>query len=1351
MASKKARVRKAHDGIRLSSLSPEKRGPGATGRPHAVDELSTVFTYKEIPDEVLVGTELDLTIWSVVASDTCLAKLSHDSVVSGLASPPRLQLQSNQLAEMLPSAASALALNNASMNALPKPQSIVRINLAGADQITDKTAHTIARACPELKHLNLERAFKLTDSGILHIVSCCRSLETLNLSYVTALQSPALSCIGELRLPLRSLAIAGCNRVPDYSLLRVFQACSTLESLDLSFCANVTDNVLLTLGKTCCKIRQLKLRGCRQISDTGVVALANSGGVNGLVLLDLARFDLQYKFNDISLLALAENCLVLQTLILSGCDMVTNVGMDWLASGCNALTYLDVSGCTALTDLSLRAISESMLQLKHLSIRHCAKVSDQGIRRLSLGCPELVYLDAEGLPLLSDLHTTQSTGGDVYRQGIAALVAGCPMLRHLDLSNCVSISDGTLHFVAMSCSELASLILSGCYRVTSVGVNDVLTHCSKLSCFNLTECDQVTDQAFVGNYRRHQQLSSPIKHNPSRNTPNQLHVLRLRGTHISDMTLKWLSKYSPLLRELDVSGCAGITDMSLLALTGSVMATSLRNLYLRNIENITATGISWLAEKCTKLMTLDLTGCPKIRSFSIKSLASSWKFAVYSSNDQFKGMIPRHRAEDWLFIEEYGNCWRAAVHIQCMYRARVARKIAQQKREERLILWVATHLQSVYRGRQARKYAVLLRLQFYKETEAATRIQRAYRQLLARRETQRLREIRHQEEMLRAARIIQASWRKKRLRERLQSRYLRRLAYEEKLQHSAIRIQRHWRGKKGRERTNLLRAAKIAKEREEFEAARQLQSVYRIRMARRAANLKREELKIEEIQRERAALVLQNCVRRHKAKKELRAMRAYVEQVNRAATLIQKSWRSKKKYQANQVIVMVRQKKRENDAAVKLQAAWKRRKARIEVNLMRLARDLYQQKLVDAVLMVQTNWRGRHGRLQARSLKQTAMEKILQLVKIQHHAVTFVQAHYRGWKGREKYREAQLNKKKRWKEITRPENGEKFYYNRVTGEVRFRRPQDMLDLLPKPLCENCESPTTSEATMECKDCGEMFCSVCWAKVHSGGRRKLHEFRALYDYYNRRVDYGDWEFPSRWPSEIEQDEMDGWGFRMHPRRRPDEVQGAWERYVDPDTKREWFYNRETDENSYIPPEGFIVQSNGEASAMTEWIKYFDEGQGVQYYYNIRTQESTFDRPATYVTPRISPSTAASASQDGWEKHVDPQSGYPYYYNRLTMESVFARPMGFVTGREEGVGLPGWAKYFDAVSASYYYYNAQTNENCVERPNEFATPRISAAEAAGDGGDEGLAEYYDPVTGKSYFFNARTTECRQASAT
>ncbi|KAE9136878.1 hypothetical protein PF010_g1509 [Phytophthora fragariae] len=1324
MASKKTRVRKAHDGIRLSSLSPEKRGPGshgaAWGQSNTVAELATVFAYKEIPNEVLVGADLDLSVWSVVASDSCLMRLAHNipgsRILSTMFTPSQLNLQSNQLADLLPSAVSATAnaaFSDAATVVLPKQQSIVRLNLAGSDQITDKTAHLIATACPELKFLNLERAVKLTDSGILHIVSSCRNLEFLNLSYVTALQSPSLSCIGELRLPLRP---SDCWL---YSSPRFF-ASSALSSM---FHAGIPRSFILRKRDGQC--------------------------VNSLVLLDLARFDLQYKFNDISLLALAENCLVLQTLIISGCDMLSDVGMDWLASGCNALTHLDVSGCVALTDLSLRAISESTLQLRHLNIRRLSRVSDQGIRRLSMGCPELAYLDAEGLPLLSDLHSSPGSHGgganEVYRQGIAALAAGCPKLRHLDLSNCAAISDGTLHCVATSCSELSTLALSGCYRITTLGVCDVLTHCTKLVSLNVAECDQVTDRAFTDT-RHHSRSLSPQRSPLTADAANQLHVLRLRGTRISDVTLKWLSRYSPQLRELDVSDCAEVTDMGLLALSGAVMATTLRSLWLRNVADITETGVSWLAEKCTKLMLLDLTGCPKIRSFSVKALASSWKFALYSCTDQLKGMAPRHRAEDWLFIEEYGNCWRAAIHIQCMYRARVARRIARQKREERLILWVATRLQSVYRGRQARKYAIIVRFQFNKETEAATKIQRSYRRLLAGREAQRLRELRHEAEVLRAARTIQASWRKKRLREKLQSRHLRRVAYEEKVRRSAIQIQRHWRGKKDRERFNLRRAAKMAKDREEFEAARQLQSIYRVRAARRAANLKREEFKNEEKRRERAAVTLQDHLRRHRARKELRAMRAYVAEMNGAASRIQKGWRAKKRYQANQIIVMVRQNKRENDAAVRLQAAWKRRKARIEVNLMRLARDLQLQKLVDAALMVQTNWRGRHGRLEAQALQQSAMEKLAQLLTIQNHAVTFVQAHYRGWKGREKYREAQLNKKKRWKEIIRPENGEKFYYNRVTGEVRFRRPQDVLDLLPKPLCENCELPTTSEATMECKDCGEMFCGTCWTNVHSGGRRKLHEFRALYDYYNRRVDYGDWEFPSRWPSEIEQDEMDGWGFRTHPWRRPDEIQGSWERYVDPDTGREWFYNSETEENSYTAPEGFAV-SSGAASA--EWIKYYDETQGAHYYYNVRTQESTYTRPATYATPRISPASSAASlvNQDGWEKHVDPQSGHPYYYNRVTMESVFARPMGFVTTREGDAPALGWAKYFDALSGRYYYYNAQINESRAERPEAFLTPRISSADAAAAATGD-LAEFYDPDTGKTYYFNAETTECRQA---
>lgn len=39
------------------------------------------------------------------------------------------------------------------------------------------------------------------------------------------------------------------------------------------------------------------------------------------------------------------------------------------------------------------------------------------------------------------------------------------------------------------------------------------------------------------------------------------------------------------------------------------------------------------------------------------------------------------------------------------------------------------------------------------------------------------------------------------------------------------------------------------------------------------------------------------------------------------------------------------------------------------------------------------------------------------------------------------------------------------------------------------------------------------------QVHGGGKRLHHEFRALYDFYGKRLDYGEGEYPSRWPSDV----------------------------------------------------------------------------------------------------------------------------------------------------------------------------------------------------------------------------------------
>lgn len=251
-----------------------------------------------------------------------------------------------------------------------------------------------------------------------------------------------------------------------------------------------------------------------------------------------------------------------------------------------------------------------------------------------------------------------------------------------------------------------------------------------------------------------------------------------------------------------------------------------------------------------------------------------------------------------------------------------------------------------------------------------------------------------------------------------------------------------------------------------------------------------------------------------------------------------------------------------------------------------------------------------------------------------------------------------------------------------------------------------------------------------------------------------MDYGDGEFPSKWPSEIEQDEKDGWALRMFPRRKPVDVQGSWEQYQDPQTGQEWFYNKDTGEDTYIRPSAFLSNEDEGQDNNGAWTKYYDDTQMVEYYFNSATLESTYTRPPGFITPRMDRNVAITMDQsipsarDGWRKFLDAQTGYPYYYNEATMESTYTRPMGFETSRVEPTVSSiqsEWARYYDQAQGTYYYNNARTTESSAARPSgSFVTPRMTAEAAAA----LQCQSFVDSATSKMYYYNPQTTECRQA---
>ena len=206
-----------------------------------------------------------------------------------------------------------------------------------------------------------------------------------------------------------------------------------------------------------------------------------------------------------------------------------------------------------------------------------------------------------------------------------------------------------------------------------------------------------------------------------------------------------------------------------------------------------------------------------------------------------------------------------------------------------------------------------------------------------------------------------------------------------------------------------------------------------------------------------------------------------------------------------------------------------------------------------------------------------------------------IQALWRGGQGRTSFDEKLREKKGKWKELFDEEKRRRFFYNKLTGEIRWRMPQDLLDLIPRPQCDNCNF---YEGALECAVCNEIYCNQCFSQVHYGGRRKDHEFRSIYDFYGKRMDYGDGVFPCKWPTEVIQDEVQGWMLRVAPIRDPVGQYGEWEQYEDAPGVREGAQ---------------YLGANPRNPVGHRSSKGVSAGESRTFYFNRKTFEATYDVP------------------------------------------------------------------------------------------------------------------------------------------
>ena len=1305
-----------------------------------IEREATGLAYAEPPMELYNTSHLDLSGWSIIIGDGSVAQMAQWSEFRS--KQDSMTVEINGLAVVTSRGGPTNGLRT--------------LNLRGADKVTDVGFQHLGR-CAGLEELNASRLRCVTDAGLRAVARGCRQLVKLDLSYMVKAMKGGLASVGECCPHIRELSLAHCPDIPEWVLLRLFNGCGKLELLDLNFCYSVTDSALKAIAKNCSTITSLKLRNCRQVSDVGLLPLCQACA--GLQYLDLAVDALPFRLSDVGLLAVGENCPELAHLDLFGREKLTDVGLSWLADGCHSLTHLNMGKCVKITDAGLRQLSEGCRELQNLTLADMKLVTDVGVRHLADGCRNLATLNIGGIWLLSD-----GVERDFAMEGLQALALGCPFIEQLSLTNCFRVAEKTLRALAKGPGpRFRFLNLAGCNGVNAKAFHNLMSVTHALEEIDLNGTDQVDDV---------------MLHTLGRHCP-RLHTVNLSDdTQVTDRGVMHLARGCRRLRTLLLTGCSSVGDASLMALCDANLSPGLDVLELAGCAGVTDTGVSWLADRATTLTKLSLQGTKCERS-GLKAMSQSWKYAKYATGPgPFFGMVPKPRARDMQNIDEYARKWKSALMIQAHFRARRARGEFALVRARATMVWVAVRVQALARGIVARALARAKRRELERRMAAALVIQCVVRQHIARVMVKR--RIAEIERLWRhtCATRVETRWRGVQARARYKVLDAANKLFLAACHRGATLIQACWRGRMGRSEFMLARANKVAREKEQKDAATYIQSIFRGYEARRELKRRKRRAKKLAVARQACSIEVQRVVRGRAGRNRAREARTQAHDELKASVMIQAKYRGRKgQVQAHTRKNALRE-ALEYAAVIRIQAGWRARTGRFICYKLQAERDESAEELVFACRLVQRAFRGYLGREAYRKQQGAAREAVATGHRIEAWGATRIQAAWRGCMGRVQYTSVVDEKKKRWKEMA-DGDGLPFFYNIMSGEMRRRRPQDLLDLLPRPTCGNCAM--TVKATKECSGCKEYYCDGCFAKVHGGGKRKTHKFRTICDFYNRRIDYGEGEFPSKWPSEIEQDEMAGWKLRVAPVREPkDEGRCAdgvvWERYTDDKTGREFFRNTEKHaQTTYDRPAGFRTPRAVVAVVEPDWVRHEDEHAGRAYFYNAKTLETTFVRPPEFSTPRGggtaakaggksrggSMSSVAVAGRGGgggsggggtWTEHADPATGTPYFFNIATQESTYERPaelgggQGYVPTPRQGqvalaAGVHGWGKFEN--DGREYFFNSATGESAWQRPPGFMTPR-AGQDVATSAGVNGWEQHWDEDGRQYYYYNSATGE-------
>jgi hypothetical protein len=343
---------------------------------------------------------------------------------------------------------------------------------------------------------------RLHDSCLSWLASGCRKLEALDVAGSKAITDVGWGCLQPLDR-LQKVNFTGCVRLTRAGLKDMFEpigndkfgepiqgAGKEMRHLNFTRCTLIDNEGVATVVENCPKLVSLVLTGVNQFSDVGLLTVAKSCPF--LEVLDLSSHLNELETTCRSrvpqitaegIAALGKHCHGLRTLKLTNAVHISDEGLEALAGGCTLLKHVDLRNCYNITDRTLAALGRHCHNLEELDIFGCLNVRDGGLLALSSGVPNLRALVISGVD-----HATD--------RGVIGLVERCPVLEIVGLQNCKFLTDDSVLSLtsSLSCDTLRSLNLRGVAALTNASVES-LRSCTSLTSVDFEFCDEVKKEA----------------------------------------------------------------------------------------------------------------------------------------------------------------------------------------------------------------------------------------------------------------------------------------------------------------------------------------------------------------------------------------------------------------------------------------------------------------------------------------------------------------------------------------------------------------------------------------------------------------------------------------------------------------------------------------------------------------------------------------------------------------------------------------------------------------------------------------------------------------------------------------